>query len=193
MTQISLRLNEISGKPAPNMIKNGGFKKFKSPGNPDVPGAHPELEDWYFYEQVGSVRTDEFKSRWGVVQSKTANNHLRIGEGKYPEIRQYVHLSAGVYRFSAHCLAFRNPINFSLYQVPNFDPAALKDVELLRKQRFRTPELISFSCKPAPGQLTVKQVITIPADSWYALLISMNNQPKDAWNRLWGVKLEKLP
>ncbi|MBO4646847.1 MAG: DUF4838 domain-containing protein [Lentisphaeria bacterium] len=193
MTQIALRLNDISGKPAQNMIKNGTFKKFKSPGNPDVPGAHPELEDWYFYEQVGSVRTDEYKTRWGLVQAKAANNHLRIGEGKYPEIRQYVYLPAGVYRFSANCLAFRNSINFSLYQVPNFDPAALKDLELLRKQRFRTPELISFSCKPAPGNLTVKQVITIPTDSWYALLISMNNQPKHAWNRLWGVKLEKLP
>jgi len=193
MTQIALRLNEISGKPAQNMIRNGSFKKFKSPGNPDVRGAYPELEDWYFYEQVGSVRTDEYKSRWGLVQAKAANNHLRIGEGKYPEIRHYVYLPAGVYRFSAHCLAFRNSINFSLYQVPNFDPAALKDIELLRKQRFRTPELIGFSCKPAPGQLTVKQVITIPTDSWYALLISMNNQPKDAWNRLWGVKLEKLP
>ncbi|MBQ9336001.1 MAG: DUF4838 domain-containing protein [Lentisphaeria bacterium] len=193
MTQISLRLNDISGKPAQNMIKNGGFKKFKSLGNPDVPGAHPELEDWYFYEQVGSVRTDEFKSRWGLVQSKTPNNHLRIGEGKYPEIRQYVYLPAGVYRFTAHCLAARNPITFNLYQVPNFDPAALKDLELLRKQRFRMPELIGFSCKPALGQLTVKHVITIPADSWYALLISVNNQPKDAWNRIWGVKLEKLP
>jgi len=70
---------------------------------------------------------------------------------------------------------------------------ALKDLELLRKQRFRMPELIGFSCKPALGQLTVKHVITIPADSWYALFISMNNLPKNAWNRVWGVKLEKLP
>ena len=193
MTQISLRLNEISGKPAKNMIKNGNFKKFKSPGDPNVPGAHPQLEDWFFYEQVGSIRSDEYKSRWGLVQARSANNHLRIGEGKYPELRHYVYLPAGVYRFSATCLTIRNPIHFSFYQVPNFDPKALKDVELLRKQKFRTPELVNFTCKPAPGILPVKQVINIPADSWYVLMISMNNQPKDAWNRLWGLKLVKLP
>ena len=191
-TQISLRLSEISGKPLKNLLKNSGFKKYR-PGNPDVPGGHPQLEDWYFYEQIGAVSSDEFKSRWKIVPSKTAWNHLCIGAGKYPEIRQYVYLTAGVYRFSASCMAFRLPVSFSFYQVPEFDPAALKDTELLRKQRLRTPELVNFTCKPAPGILPVKQVINIPADSWYVLMISMNNQPKDAWNRLWGLKLVKLP
>ena len=127
------------------------------------------------------------------MPSKASSNHLGIGAGKYPEIRQYVYLPAGVYRFTARCRTTRIPINFNLYQIPEFDPAALKDLDLLRKQRFRTPELVHFSCKPAPGELTVKQVITVPADSWYALLIYMKEQPKNAWCRLWGVKLEKLP
>ena len=77
--------------------------------------------------------------------------------------------------------------------LPFFSMRMEDSLELLRKQRFRTPELVGFTCKPALGQLTVKQVITIPADSWYALLISVNNQPKNAWNRIWGIKLEKLP
>ena len=192
LTQISLRLIEISGKPPENMLKNSGFKKYK-PGNPDVKGGHPLLEDWYFYEQIGSISSDEYKSRWKIVPSKTAWNHLCIGEGKYPEIRQYVFLPAGAYRLSASCMSWFLPISFSIYQIPEFDPAALKDTELLRKQRFRMPELVNITCKPAPGVLRMKQVINIPADSWYVLMISMNNQPKDAWCRLWGLKLEKLP
>ena len=192
MTQISLRLNEISGKPSQNMLKNGNFKQYK-PGDPDVPGAHPQLENWLFYEQIGSIQSEEYKSRWKIVPSKASSNHLGIGAGKYPEIRQYVYLPAGVYRFSARCRTTRIPIHFKLYQIPEFDPAALKDLNQLRKQRFRTPELVHFSCKPAPGELPVKQVITVPADSWYVLLIYMKEQPKNAWCRLWGVKLEKLP
>jgi|GEM_PF-872474 len=192
MTQISLRLNEVSGKPAPNMLRNGNFKKFK-PGNPDVRGAHPQLEDWLFYEQIGSIQSDEFKSRWKIIPAKSASNHLGIGEGKYPEIRQYVYLPAGVYRFTARCRTTKTPIYFKIYQSPEFNPAALKDLALLRKQPLRTPELINFTCKPAPGELTVKQVIKIPADSWYMLMIYMHDQPKNAWCRLWGLKLEKLP
>ena len=191
MFQISLRLNQLIGKPVPNLLKNGNFKKYR-PGDPAVPGAHPQLENWYFYEQVGSVQTDEYKSLWKIVPSKAAYNHLGIGTGKYPEIRTYVKLTAGTYRFAASCLT-RMPMNFAFYQIPEFDSDSLNDVARLRKQRFRTPEIFGFTCHAAPGVLPIRQTFTIPADGWYALLIAIPNQPPRAWSRLWGVKLEKLP
>ena len=111
---------------------------------------------------------------------------------KIPEIRTYVKLTAGTYRFAASCRTGM-PMNFAFYQIPEFDPDSLNDVAKLRKQRFRTPEIFGFTCHAAPGVLPIRQTFTIPADGWYALLIAIPNQPPRAWSRLWGVKLEKLP
>ncbi len=190
LIEISSVINRISGKAPKNYIRNGNFKKF-TPGDPAVPGAHPGMEEWFFYEQIGQVQSDEYKSLWRVVPSKSSSNHLAIGQGKYPELRQYMKLTAGAYRFSFSCRP-NNLLRFSFYEVPDFNPAALKDISMLRTQRLKTPEFASFNCHKARGVVQFSRIIIVPADSWYALLIASPNTTPGTWSRLWGIKLEKL-
>ena len=190
MIEISSVLTRISGKAPQNFIRNGNFKKFAH-GNPAVPGAHPKLDDWFFYEQVGQVQSDEYKSLWKIVPAKSASNHLCIGQGKHPELRQYMKLPAGAYRFS---FAGRpnNLLAFYFYEVPNFKEEYLKDIEKLREQKFRLPEFLSFTCHKAAGVLYFSRIIIIPKEGWYALLISSPMTNPGTWSRIWGLKLEKL-
>ena len=126
-----------------------------------------------------------------MVPSKAAYNHLAIGQGKNPELRQYLKLTKGAYRFSFSCRP-NNTLVFSFYEVPNFDPAALKNIALLRTQKFSTPEFTSFSCHKAAGVVNFSRIIIVPADNWYALLVASPDTKPGTWSRLWGLRLEKL-
>ena len=188
MVEISSIISKMTGKAVKNYLRNSNFKKYK-PGNPDVLGAHPQLDEWFFYEQIGQVQSDEYKSLWRIVPSKAAFNHLAIGQGKYPEIRQYVKLTKGAYRFSFSCRP-NNLLRFSFYEIPG--SKELKSVPEVRKLPFRTPEFISFNCHKAAGVVKFSRMIVVPSDNWYALLIASPNTKPGTWSRLWGLKLEKL-
>ncbi len=190
LIEVATILSSITGKKPQNFIKNGNFKKF-TPGNAEVPGAHPKMADWFFYEEIGQVQSDEYKSLWKIVPSKTAYNHLGIGQGKYPELRQYMRLTKGAYRFSFYCRP-NNLLRFSFYEIPNFNPEALKDIAMLRTQRFRTPEFASFNCHKAAGVVRFERIIMVPADNWYALLIASPDTKPGTWSRIWGLRLEKM-
>jgi hypothetical protein len=149
------------------------------------------MADWFFYEEIGQVQSDEYKSLWKIVPSKTAYNHLGIGQGKYPELRQYMRLTKGAYRFSFYCRP-NNLLRFSFYEIPNFNPEALKDIAMLRTQRFRTPEFASFNCHKAAGVVKFERIIMVPADNWYALLIASPDTKPGTWSRIWGLRFEKM-
>ena len=188
--EISTILNQMRGKKPQNLIKNGNFKKFVH-GDPATPGAHPKLENWVFFEELAPTSSPEYKSLWKIVPSRAANNHLAIGQGKNPELRQYMRLAAGTYRFSFSCRP-NNQLRFAFLEFPEFDPAALSDLSLLRKQKFTTPEFAVFDCHKAGGVLNFSRIIIIPRESWFALQISSPNTTAGTWSRLWGVRLEKL-
>ena len=187
---IAILIGENSGKKLPNYIKNGDFKK-GTPGNPKVKGAHPQLENWYFYEQIGDVQSDAYKSIWKLVRAKSAFNHLGFGEGKYPEIRQYMYLPAGVYRLSFRRLGV-NIMDFRLYEIPGLNKEAFSDVKKLRSYKVKSPAVFSYNHLPAPGNHHVKQMLVVEKSAWYALFIATTNRVPNSWDRIWDVRLEKL-
>lgn len=187
---IAILIGENSGKKLTNYIKNGNFKK-GTPGNPNVKGAHPKLENWYFYEQIGDVLSDAYKSKWKLVVARSASNHLGFGEGKYPEIRQYMYLPAGVYRFSFRRLGV-NTMNFKLYEVPGLNESAFSDVMKLRSHKVKSPAVFSYNHLPASGSHFVKQILVVEKSAWYALFIATPSHLPRSWDRIWDVKLEKL-
>ena len=187
---IAILIGENSGKKLPNYIKNGDFKK-GTPGNPKVKGAHPQLENWYFYEQIGDVQSDAYKSIWKLVRAKSAFNHLGFGEGQYPEIRQYMYLPAGVYRLSFRRLGV-NIMDFRLYEIPGLNREAFSDVKKLRSYKVKSPAVFSYNHLPAPGNHHVKQMLVVEKSAWYALFIATTNRVPNSWDRIWDVRLEKL-
>ena len=187
---IAILIGESSGKALPNYIKNGDFKK-GTPGDPAVKGAHPKLENWYFYEQIGDVLSDAYKSHWKLVKAKYASNHLGFGDGKYPEVRQYIYLPAGVYRFSFRRLGV-NAMNFMLYEVPGLSQEAFSDIMKLRSYKVKSPAIFSYNHLPAPGNHHVRQTLVIENSAWYVLMIATPVRVPKSWDRLWDIKLEKL-
>ena len=189
LLEVSTILTKTSGKPAKNCILNGNFKKFKA-GDPDVPGAHPQLDNWYFHEQINKNLSEEYKSLWRLVNApKGPYNHLAIGQGKCPELRQYMKLEKGLYRFSFSCRP-NNLLSFSFNEIA--DSKGVSDVSGLLSKALVTPELVSFNCHKARGVVSFSRIIVVPADNWYALRITSPNTTPGTWSRLWAVKLEKL-
>ena len=189
LLEISTVINKISGTPARNYLLNGNFKNFK-PGNPQVPGAHPRLENWYFHEQINKNLSEEYKSLWRLVDAgKGPYNHLAIGQGKCPEVRQYMKLSKGLYRFSFSCRP-NNLLSFSFNEVT--DSKGVSTVSELLPKALVNPELVSFNCHKARGVVSFSRIIVIPADNWYALRVTSPNTKPGTWSRLWAMKLEKL-
>ena len=125
------------------------------------------------------------------MKSKGVSNHMCFGDGKYPEMRQYMYLPAGVYR-----LSFRrrgvNTMSFNLYEVPNLHKGAFKDVMTLRSYRVKTPAHFSYNHLPAPGEHKVKQTVLINKEGWYCLYIATPSRIPKSWDRLMNIKLEKL-
>ncbi|MBO5793109.1 MAG: DUF4838 domain-containing protein [Lentisphaeria bacterium] len=187
---IAILIGESSGKALPNYIQNGDFKK-GIPGDPKVKGAHPKLENWYFYEQIGDVLSDAYKNHWKLVKAKYSSNHLGFGDGKYPEVRQYMFLPAGVYRFSFRRLGV-NAMNFMLYEVPELNKEAFSDIMKLRSYRVKSPAVFSYNHLPAPGNHHVKQSVVIERSAWYVMMIATPLRVPGSWDRLWDVRLEKL-
>jgi hypothetical protein len=189
LLEISTVLSKISGKPGKNCILNGNFKKFKQ-GDPAVPGAHPQLDNWYFHEQINKNLSEEYKSLWRLVNApKGPYNHLAIGQGKCPEVRQYMKLEKGLYRFSFSCRP-NNLLSFSFNEIA--DSKGVSDAAGLLSKALVTPEVVSFNCHKARGVVTFSRIIVIPADNWYALRITSPNTTPGTWSRLWAMKLEKL-
>ena len=190
MLPIATLIAENANSKLKNYIQNGNFKK-GTPGNPEVKGDYPKLEHWYFYDQIGDVLADEYKNHWNLVKSKGVSNHMCFGDGKYPEMRQYMYLPAGVYR-----LSFRrrgvNTMSFNLYEVPNLHKGAFKDVMTLRSYRVKTPAHFSYNHLPAPGEHKVKQTVLINKEGWYCLYIATPSRIPKSWDRLMNIKLEKL-
>ena len=187
---VALMIGENSGKKLQNYIKNGDFKK-GTPGNPKVKGAHPKLADWYFYEQIGDVLADDYKNHWDLVINAKGSNHLCFGEGKYPEIRQFIYLPAGVYRFS-----FRRTGNsifsFNMYEVPTLNKAAFSSPLSLRSHRIKTPAVYSCNHQPGEGIRNFSQLVLVEKSSWYVLMVATHSRVPDTWDHLMDVKLEKL-
>ena len=187
---IAVLIGENSGKALTNYIKNGNFKK-GTPGNPNVKGAHPKLENWYFYEQIGDVLSDAYKNRWKLVRTKSASNQLGFGEGKYPEIRQYMYLPAGVYRFSFRRMGV-NTMSFRMYEVPGLTKEAFSDTMKLRSFRVKSPAVYSHNHLPAPGTHSVSQTLLVEKSAWYVMMIATPSRVPNSWDRVMNVKLEKL-
>ena len=179
----------IPDKPYKKHIKNGKFKD-GTPGDPKVRGSHPKLAHWYFYEQVGMGTSDDFKSFWNLSVVKGWSNNLCFGQGKYPEVRQYMYLPEGIYRFSAR-RAGGGTMNFSIYEAGNFKKEYLEDHGKLRNMRF-TDLVLSYNHLPGPGTQTVSQMVTIKKSGYHAILIAVPNHKSKHYARLMDVKLELL-
>ena len=190
MLPITTMIGDNAGAKLTNYIKNGTFKK-GTPGNPAVKGDYPKLENWYFYEQIGDVLSDTYKNHWKLVVSKTVSNHLGFGPGKYPEIRQYMYLPAGVYRLSFQRMGV-NVMNFNLYEVPGLTKEAFSDVMKLRSNKVKSPAIFSYNHLPVPGTQSVSQTLLVEKEAWYALLIATPSHLPHSWDRLINIKLEKL-
>lgn len=190
VVEISVILNQMTGKKPQNFIKNGTFKKFTH-GNPAVRGSHPKLEGWFFAEQLAQPLTDENKSFWKLVAAKSANNHLVFGEGKNPEVRQYMKLPAGIYKFSFSCRP-NSSLRFAFSEVPDLQPHDLNNIVMLRARKLSTPEFAVFDCHKAAGVLQFSRIIVISKESWYALQMAAPNSKPGTWSRVWGVRLDKL-
>ena len=190
MLPITTLIGENAGAKLTNYIQNGTFKK-GTPGNPEVKGDHPKLENWYFYEQIGDVLSDAYKNHWKLVVSRTVSNHLGFGPGKYPEIRQYMYLPAGVYRLSFQRMGV-NTMNFNLYEVPGLNKEAFSDVMKLRSYKVKSPAIFSYNHLPSPGTQSVSQTLLVEKEAWYALLIATPSHLPHSWDRLINIRLEKL-
>ena len=188
ITAIAFRIAANSG-PAKNYIRNGQFKEGKA-GDPKVRGSHPQLAHWYFYEQVGLGTSDDFKSFWNWTKVKGWSNNLCFGRGKYPEIRQYMYLPAGIYRLSARRAA-GGTMNFSVYEAGNLKKEFLKDTNALRRMRF-TELLLSYNHMPGKGNQTVSQLVTVKKSGYHAILIAVPNHKSERYARLMDVKMELL-
>jgi hypothetical protein len=173
-----------------NYIQNGDFKK-GTPGNPKVKGDHPKLENWYFYEQIGDVRSDAYKNYWKLVKPKYGSYQLGFGMGKYPEIRQYIYLPAGIYRLSFQLMGV-NTMNFNLYEIPNLTKEAFSDINTLRSFKVKSPAIFSYNHLPAPKTQAVAQTLIIEKEAWYSLFIATPSRRPHSWDRLMNIKLEKL-
>ena len=114
-----------------------------------------------------------------------------FGEGKYPEMRQYMYLHAGVYRLSFRRLGV-NTMSFNLYEVPTLTKEAFKDVMTLRSNRVRTPAVFSYNHLAAPGNHFVTQTVLVEKEGWHVLYIATPNHAPKSWDRIWNLKLEKL-
>ena len=173
-----------------NYIQNGDFKK-GTPGNPAVKGDHPKLENWYFYEQIGDVRSDAYKNFWKLVKPKYGSYQLGFGMGRYPEIRQYIYLPAGIYRLSFQRMGV-NTMNFNLYEIPNLNQGAFSDIAKLRSFKVKSPAVFSYNHLPAPKTQAVSQTLIIEKEAWYSLFIATPSRLPNSWDRLMNIKLEKL-
>lgn len=187
---VTTMIGNNSGGALKNYIQNGDFKK-GTPGDPKVKGDHPKLENWYFYEQIGDVRTDAYKNYWKLVKPRYGSYQLGFGMGRYPEIRQYIYLPAGIYRFSFQRMGV-NTMNFNLYEIPNLNKAAFSTVETLRSYKVKSPAIFSYNHLPAPKTQGVSQTLIIEKEAWYALFIATPSRLPNSWDRLMNVKLEKL-
>ena len=173
-----------------NYIQNGDFKK-GTPGNPAVKGDHPKLENWYFYEQIGDVSSDAYKNYWKLVKPKYGSYQLGFGMGRYPEIRQYIYLPAGIYRLSFQRMGV-NTMNFNLYEIPNLNREAFSDIAKLRSFKVKSPAIFSYNHLPAPKTQAVSQTLIIEKEAWYSLFIATPSRLPNSWDRLMNIKLEKL-
>ena len=187
---IATLIGENAGVKLKNHITNGDFKK-GTPGNPAVKGKHPKLEGWYFYDEIGDVLADDYRNHWNWIKHKTESNRLCFGDGKYPEVRTYMYLTKGVYRFSFNKEG-ENTMSFNLYIVPNMHKGAFKDVKTLRSFKVRTPAIFSFNHLPVSGISTVKQTVLIENEGWHCMLIATPSHTPKTWDQLWNVKMEKL-
>lgn len=187
---IAILMGENSGTQLKNYIQDGQFKEGTS-GDPAVKGSYPRMKHWYFYDQIGDVLSDEYKNHWKVVQNSKGSNHMCFGDGKYPEMRQYMYLHAGVYRFSCRRMGV-NTMSFNLYVVPNLHKGAFKDVMTLRSYRVRTPAIFSFNNLPASGIQSVRKSVVIENEGWYCLYIATPTRTPNTWDSLMDVKMEKL-
>lgn len=190
MLPLATLIGENAGTKLKNYIQNGNFKD-GTPGNPEVKGDYPKLKHWYFYDQIGDVLADDYKNHWKLVKSKAVSNHMCFGEGKYPEMRQYMYLHAGVYRLSFRRLGV-NTMSFNLYEVPTLTKEAFKDVMTLRSNRVRTPAVFSYNHLAAPGTHFVTQTVLVEKEGWHVLYIATPNHAPKSWDRIWNLKLEKL-
>ena len=188
---IAFRIAANSGTAVKNFIKNGDFKKGE-PGDPEVRGAHPHLDHWYFYEQVGRARSDDFKSFWNWTRVKGGwSDNLCFGNGKYPEVRQYMYLPAGIYRLSARRSGGGGVMNFSLYEAGNFKEEFLSDTEKLRAMRF-TGLRFSYNHRSGRGKENISQLVTVSKSGYYALLIAVPDHTSKRYTRLMDVRLDQL-
>ena len=73
--------------------------------------------------------------------------------GKYPEIRQYIYLPAGIYRLSFQRMGV-NTMNFNLYEIPNLTKEAFSDINTLRSFKVKSPAIFSYNHLPAPKTQT---------------------------------------
>ena len=187
---IATLIGENAGVKLKNHIINGDFK-YGTPGDPAVKGKHPKLEGWYFYDEIGDVLADDYRNHWNWIKHKTESNRLCFGDGKYPEVRTYMYLTKGVYRFSFNKEG-ENTMSFNLYIVPNMHKGAFKDVKTLRSFKVRTPAIFSFNHLPVSGISTVKQTVLIENEGWHCMLIATPSHTPKTWDQLWNVKMEKL-
>ena len=187
---VALMIGDNSDQKLQNYIQNGDFKK-GTPGNPKVKGAHPKLDNWYFYEQIGDILADDYKNHWDLVRNAKGSNHLCFGEGKYPEIRQFIYLPAGVYRFSFRRTG-ESVFSFNMYEVPTFTKDAFKSVMTLRSHRIKSPAVFSCNHQPGAGVRSFSQLVLVEKSAWYVFMIATHSRVPNTWDHLMDVKLEKL-
>ena len=188
---IAVLIGENSSKALVNHLENGNFK-IGVPGNPAVKGGCPKVKNWYFYDEIGDVLADDYKNYWKLVQTKGASNELGFGMGKYPEVRTFMYLTAGTYRFS---FTYRgvNGIYFNMYRVPTLTKEGFKDVMTLRSHKVRTPAVFSLRHTPSTTEAQkVSRIVVVETSCWYSMLVATPSKTNGPWDYLMDVKMEKL-
>lgn len=90
---IEAMLNNLQGKVSANLVANPGFEK-GTPGNP------PKLDGWQTYQEFGGVREVPHHYTWRDGEGRKGGKAVGIHEGLYQEIRTFVNLDKGTYRYS---------------------------------------------------------------------------------------------
>lgn len=184
-------IGENADKALKNHFMNADFKDAVL-GNPAVKGAHPKVKGWYFYDEIGDVLADDYKNYWALIQRKGASNQLGFGQGKYPEVRTFLYLPAGVYRFSFTYKGV-NEIYFNMYEVPTMTKDAFSSIMKLRSHKVRTPAVFGLRHDPvSPEAVTTTRIVMVEKTAWYSMLVATPSKKNGPWDYLMDVKMEFL-
>ena len=188
---VATLVGENSGKALVNYLHNSNFKD-AVPGNAKVKGSHPKVKHWYFYDEIGDVLADDYKNFWDLRAQKDGSNAIGFGTGKYPELRTFFYLPAGVYRFSFSYQG-SNPIYFNMYESPRMKKEFFGDMMKMRSCGVKSPAVFSYRHDPSStGIQKANQIVVVEKDSWYVLLVATPSKPNGPWDYLMDVKMEKL-